>query len=114
MGAPVTGQVGQTGTPLVQEWSGPAGTGNVLPPVGAIGYVSDTPAVATVDPVVGTLTLVSAGTANITATDAGDNLSDTVAVTVTAAPPQTPVSLTLNYTLNPLSAGRAPGASRRF
>jgi hypothetical protein len=55
-------------------------------------FLSDNPAVASVDPVLGTITPLTPGVANISATDAVGNLTDSVAVTVTPAvtPPPTP------------------------
>lgn len=83
------------GTALFQEWSGPSGTGIVVPPVGAVTYASDNTAVATVDPSSGQLAYVGAGTANISGTDAGNSLTASDVLTVSAA---TAVSATLTLT----------------
>jgi len=92
---PATIQVGGTATSLFQEWTGPNGTGTVVPNAGAPAYTSSNPAVATVDPVLGTVTGVSAGQATITGDDPANNLtaSDTVTVSSGVA-----VSATLSLT----------------
>src|SRR5277367_4671815 len=64
-GMPAQIQIGGTANSLFQEWTGPNGTGTVLPNAGAIAFASDNTAVATVDPASGVVTGVSAGTANI-------------------------------------------------
>ena len=94
MGAPVTVPVGHTGSSSVVETV--KATGVVVPPIGPIVYASDNTAVATIDSA-GNWTAVAAGTANVSALDQGNGLTDTVAVTVTAAPP---VADTLTLTLN--------------
>ena len=82
------------------EWSGLNGTGSQVAPVGAVTYASDTPAVATVDPNSGLCTAVSAGTANISGTDAGNSLtaSDVLTVTGGVTPPAGAQSATLTLT----------------
>ena len=101
MGAPVTLTVGAGSVQsTVQEYSGPNGTGTPEPDAGAIAYESDTPAVATVDPSTGIVTPVAPGTANISATDTVNELSDKVAVTVVAAPPPPNESLVLTIPTN--------------
>lgn len=77
-----------------QEFDGPAGSGNKVPPTGAVAYASDNPAVATIDPASGQLTYVGAGVANISASDGG-NLPASDALTLSAAPA---VSSTLTFT----------------
>src|SRR5208282_204866 len=72
---PATILVGGTASSLFQEWTGPSGTGTVVPPAGAPAFTSSNPAVATVDPASGLATGVSAGTAVITGTDPVNNLS---------------------------------------
>jgi hypothetical protein len=99
MGAPASVQVGVAGTSTFQEFSGPGGTGSIVPAIGPVTYASDTPAVATIDPNLGTWVAVSAGTANLSALDTGNGLTDTVALTVTAAPP--PVAVSAVFTLIP-------------
>ena len=102
-------QVGGTGTATYLEWSGPSGTGSQVPPTGAVQYASDNPAVATVDPNTGVFTGVSAGTANISANDAGlaaPGLPASAVVTVTAAPPPVAVSSTMTLVANSSHASR--------
>jgi uncharacterized protein YjdB len=95
MGAPVSGNVGQVYNPTVVE------SNSTIPSIGPLAYASDTPAVVTVDPNTGIATCVAAGTANVSVTDEGNNLTDTVAFTVAAPPPPplpTATTLTLTYT----------------
>ena len=75
------------GVALYQEFSGPKGTGIVVPPTGSVQYASDNPAVATVDPNTGQLAYVGPGTANISASDGG-NLPASDVLTVSAAAAQ--------------------------
>jgi hypothetical protein len=70
--------------------------GKKVPPTGAVAYASDTPAVATVDPVTGQLAYLTAGTAIITASDAGSfaasatlTVINSVAATATLTLPNT-------------------------
>lgn len=95
---PATILVGATATSLFQEWTGPNGTGTVVPNAGTIAYTSDNTAVATVDPASGIATGVSAGTANITGTDGANNLTASDVLTVNAPPPPPAVSATLTLT----------------
>jgi len=78
--------VGKTANSVWQEFSGPNGTGDKLPPAGAIAFTSSNPAVATVDPSSGLVTAVAVGTATISGTDQANSLtaSDTASVTETA------------------------------
>ncbi len=94
---PATIQVGGTASSLFQEWTGPNGTGSVVPNAGAIAFSSDNAAVATVDPGTGVVTGVAAGTANIMGVDQANNLSASDVVTVQAAAAQ---SATLTLTAN--------------
>lgn len=94
---PATINIGGTANSLFQEWTGPNGTGTVLPNAGAIAYTSDNPAVATVDPASGVATGVSAGTCNITGTDPANSLTASDALTVSAP---TAASATLVLTAN--------------
>lgn len=87
-GMPLTIDVGKTSTVLLHEFAGPNGTGAELPPAGPLAYVSDNPAVASVDAATGVLTAVSAGTANVTGTDAADSQTATDVVTVVRPQPQ--------------------------
>lgn len=96
---PATINVGGTANSLFQEWTGPSGTGTIVPNAGAPAFVSDNPAVATVDPASGVATGVSAGTANISATDPSNNLTASDVLTVNAVA-QTAVSATLVLTPN--------------
>jgi hypothetical protein len=89
MGQPVTLTLGEGPVVAeVEEFSGPSGTGTVVPDEGTIEFSSDTPAVATVD-TNGNVTPIAVGTANITAVDSSNAaLTDTVPVTVVAAAPE--------------------------
>ena len=91
---PKTIAPGGTATSLFQEWTGPSGTGTVVPNAGAIAFSSDNPAVATVDPASGAVTGVADGTANIHGTDPVNNLTASDVLTV-ATPPPVAVSATL-------------------
>ena len=91
---PATINIGGTANSQFQEWTGPNGTGTVLPNAGAIAYTSDNPAVATVDPASGVATGVSAGTCNITGTDPANSLTASDALTV-SVPTATSATLTL-------------------
>jgi len=97
---PATIIVGGTANSLFQEWSGPSGTGVVVPNAGTPAFTSDNPAVATVDLATGVATGVSPGTANITGTDPVNSLSASDVLTVNAAPPPPAVSATLTLTAN--------------
>lgn len=100
---PATVIVGGTASPLFQEWTGPSGTGTVVPNAGAIAFTSSNPAVATVDPASGVATGVSAGTAVISGADPVNNLTASDTLTVNAPPPPPPppaVSATLSLTAN--------------
>lgn len=108
MGAPATLQVGQAGFGRVIEWSGPAGTGTQVPPPGPKGiiFASDNTVVATVD-TAGNPTGVGVGTANVSAFDQDNNLTDTSVVTVVAAPPPPPVtavSMTFDTSATPFTS----------
>ena len=87
--------VGKTATAVFTEFDG---GGNKVPPVGAVTFTSDNAAVATVDPASGIATGVSVGTANISAIDAGNNLTASDALTVTA---DVATTATLVLTANP-------------
>ena len=96
-GMPATIQVGKQAQSNFKEWSGPNGTGTELPPVGPVSFSSDNPAVATVDPTSGVATGVAPGTANISGTDGGNNLTASDVLTVSA-----PVAQSATLTLTPL------------
>lgn len=92
---PKTIAPGETASSLFQEWTGPNGTGDVVPNAGAIAYTSDNTAVATVDASSGVATGVADGTANITGTDQANNLTASDVLTVQSPPPPPAVSATL-------------------
>jgi hypothetical protein len=108
MGAPVTLTVGNGSVQATeQEFL----NGVAAPNQGTISWASDTPSVATVDPVSGMVTPVAAGVANISAADSVNQLTDSVAVTVLAGGPPPPVNNTsMVVTVPPQTAP----ASRRF
>lgn len=93
---PLTVHINDTpGSASFQEFSGAGGTGIVVPPVGAVTFASDNTAVATVDPTSGLLAYLSAGVANISGSDAGNSLTASDVLTVSAA---TAVSAVLTLT----------------
>jgi hypothetical protein len=96
---PKTIAPGETASSLFQEWTGPSGTGDVVPNAGAIAYTSDNTAVATVDPASGVATGVADGTANITGTDQANNLTASDVLTVFTPPPPPPVAVSATLTL---------------
>jgi hypothetical protein len=88
MGQPVTLTVGagSVQASAVETLNGvPQSTLN-----GPLAYSVDQAAILSVDPVIGTCTPLSAGTATVTVTDAVGNLTDSVVVTVLAAAPPPP------------------------
>jgi len=96
MGSPVTNaSVGQNYNPSVVESNS---TTPSIPPIGPLVFASDNTAVVTVD-AGGIATMVSAGTANVSVIDQGNNLTDTVTFTVVVVGPPVATNLTLNYTL---------------
>lgn len=98
---PATIVMGGKGAQAVyQEWSGPNGTGTLVPPVGAVSYSSDNPAVATVDPASGAVVAVAAGVTNINGVDAGSGLKASDVITVTPQVSVPPASATLVLTAN--------------
>jgi hypothetical protein len=96
MGAPVTVIVGHAGTSTAIESIKASGV--VVPAIGPLVYASDTPAVATID-ANGVWVTLTPGTANLSVLDQGNGLTDTVALTVTVAPP--PKADTMTFTLVP-------------
>jgi hypothetical protein len=80
-----------------QEWTGPNGTGVNVKPIGPVTFTSSDATIATVDPATGAVSAVAVGTATITATDAGNSLTASDAVTVIA---DAAVSATLALTAN--------------
>jgi hypothetical protein len=96
---PATILVGGTASSLFQEYTGPNGTGTIVPNAGAPAFTSSNTAVATVDPASGVVTGVSAGQATITGDDPANNLSASDTITVNA-PSVTAVSATLTLTAN--------------
>ena len=103
MGSPVTVQLGLSGgvSNFVESVKA---TGVIVPAIGPVVYASDTPAVATIDPNTGVWVPVAVGTANLSALDQGNGLTDTVALSVIAAPP--PVADTAVLTLVPNATKR--------
>lgn len=91
---PKTIAPGGSATSLFQEWTGPNGTGTVVPNAGAIAYSSDNPAVATVDATTGVATGVADGTANISGKDSVNNLTASDVLTVQS--PAVSATLTLS------------------
>lgn len=102
----------QPGSYLYQEFSGLNGTGTVVPPTGTVAYASDNPSVATIDPVTGQLAYVSAGVANISASDGG-NLPATDQLTVVAVAPPPPVAQSSTITFVPPAASSSVVATAR-
>jgi hypothetical protein len=97
MGAPVSGSVGNVFDPTVVE----SAAGVPVQTVGPITFASDNAAVVSVDPNTGIATCASAGTANVSALDTTNNLTDTVAFTVSAVVPPPADKLDLEYALAP-------------
>lgn len=96
MGASVTGTVGNVFDPTVVESNA---TVPSIQPIGPLVYATDNAAVVLVDPVTGIATLISPGSANVSVLDQGNGLTDTVAFSVSAAPPPVADKLTLDYAL---------------
>lgn len=95
MPAVFTRGVNTSAVAAFQEFDGANGTGNPLPPVGAVTFASDNAAIATVDPSSGAITVgATDGTCNISASDAGNGLSASDTFTV-----QTPVTTAQSATL---------------
>jgi hypothetical protein len=88
--------VGQVYDPT---WVESSATNPSIQPKGPVVYASDNTAVATVDPNTGIATMVGPGTANVSALDQGNGLTDTVTFTVSAAPPPVATVGTLSYAL---------------
>jgi hypothetical protein len=103
---PLTIVVGQQFQAVFTEFSGPNGTGSIVPPVAVPSFASDTTGVATIDPVSGLGVGVSAGTANISGADSGDSLVASDVLTVQAASPTGAVSATITLTAGALPASR--------
>jgi hypothetical protein len=64
------------------EYSGPNGTGQIVPSVGPTTYTSSDPTTVTVDPNTGNLTYVKVGVATITGVNAGNKITSSGTVTV--------------------------------
>lgn len=92
----VTILVGKTAQANWQEWSGPNGTGDKLPPAGPVTFSSSAPGVATVDPNSGVVTGVALGSATISGTDSANNLSASDTVTVAEVAQSATLTLTAN------------------
>lgn len=80
----ITLLVGQTTVASLVEFSGLNGTGDELPNVGVIDFESSDPTIATVD-AQGNVNAIAAGSAEITLTDEGNNITNFGTVTVNAA-----------------------------
>jgi len=104
---PASIAVGGQATAVFTEFSGPNGSGSVVAPVGSISFASDNPSVATVDPVSGIATGVSAGTANISGADSGNQLTASDVLTVTGGGSGAAQSATLVLTADASSARRS-------
>lgn len=100
---PATIVVGGAGaTAVFTEFTGLAGTGSVIAPISTPVFSSSDVTIATVDQS-GNVAAVAPGTATISATDPGNNLTASDTVTVTAAvtpPPPVAQSATLVVTAN--------------
>ena len=108
---PLTVHVNDTpGKAVLQEFAGPSGTGQIVPPTGVVSYSSSNPAVATVDPSSGALAYVSPGTAVISGSDAGSGLSASDTLTVTAAPAVS-ATLTLEPGVPPAAQAGVPATA---
>ena len=94
---PATILVGKTANAMWQEFSGPNGTGDKLPPAGPVTFQSSDGNVASVDPNSGLVTGMALGTAAITGTDQANSLTASDSVTVT----ETAQSATLTIVPNP-------------
>jgi hypothetical protein len=94
---PATLLVGKTAQAVWQEFSGPNGTGDKLPPAGALTFTSSDPTIATVDPSSGLITAVAIGTATISGVDAANNLTASDSLTDT----EVATSATLTIVPNP-------------
>ncbi len=89
---PATIVVGGAGAVAVfTEFTGTNGTGSIIAPISTPAFSSSDSTIATVDQL-GNVVAVAPGTATITATDSGNNLtaSDTVTVQAAAPPPPPP------------------------
>jgi hypothetical protein len=82
------------------EFSGPNGTGQVVPPVGTVLFESDNVAIATIDPATGIITDVAAGTCNMSGLDQGNNLSASAPYTVAAV-----IAQSATLVIQPVVAG---------
>lgn len=82
---PLTAHVNDvSGTFVFTEFDGPAGTGGKVPPIGPVTNTSDNTSVAVVDPTSGQLAYIGPGVANITGLDAGNGLTASDVLTLTA------------------------------
>lgn len=82
---PLTAHVNDVpGTFVFTEFDGPAGTGGKVPPIGPVIIASDNNSVAVVDPTSGQLAYIGPGVANITGLDAGNGLTASDVLTLTA------------------------------
>lgn len=79
---PVSLAVGKTATAVLEEFVSQGG--EQVPDVGPVSFTTSDPTIATVDAASGLITAVAAGTATIAGLDAGNNLTASDTVTVTA------------------------------
>lgn len=93
---PATVLVGKTAQANWQEWSGPNGTGDKLPPAGAVTFSTSDGNIATVDPNSGLCTGVALGTATISGVDAANNLTASDVLTVAEVAQSATLMLTAN------------------
>jgi len=68
-----------------QEFDGPNGSGNKVPPTGTVTFTSSDPTVATVDSSTGQLVYLAIGTTTISGVDSGTGLSATDDLTLIAS-----------------------------
>lgn len=97
---PATILVGKTAQANWQEWSGPNGTGDKLPPAGPVTYQSSDPTVATVDQNSGLITGVAATGGSASATITGKDSSNTLVASDVVTVVETAQSATLTITAN--------------
>jgi|HubBroStandDraft_2_1064218.scaffolds.fasta_scaffold00006_48 hypothetical protein len=64
------------------EFSGPNGTGTIIPAIGPTTYTSSDPTICTVDPNTGNLTYVTVGVVTISGNNAGNSLKSSGTVTI--------------------------------
>lgn len=95
---PAQANIGQTGTAVLKEFTGPNQTGVDIKPIGPVVFSSSDPTIATIDPASGVFTAVAAGTVTLTGLDQGNSLS---ASDVLSDQPVVAQSAQLVLTVNP-------------